>query len=556
MAGFYEHGIDLKGRASGATKVLCPKCSHTRKNKNDKCLSVNIDEGVFNCHNCGWSGTTKEREKIEKKYVVPEVNNSKVSDRVLEWFAGRSVSKAVVMRWDVAESIEWMPQVGEQRRCINFNYFRKGKLVNVKYRDKDKNFKMFAGAELIFYGLDFIDGLDEAVICEGEIDALSFYEAGIHNVVSVPNGASKGSLKLEYLDNCWEYFEGKKKIIIATDADEPGQKLRDELARRLGKERCWFISYPEGFKDANEVLVKLGADELNKIVLNASEWPLEGISTVEDFESNIDEIYLNGFPSGNPVGFKAFDQLLRFKGGEVTVITGIPGSGKSEFTDELTIKLAELFDWRWGMFSAENCPEAFHFTKLAEKYIGKSFYSDNVYYKMTPDELGKAKLFIHQHYYWVRLQDKGLTVDLLIAKCEELVLKKGINGFLIDPWNYIEHKRPSWQTETDYISEALSKFCSMAKRLNIHVFIVAHPVKIQKEKDTGAYKVATLYDIAGSAHWFNKADNGISVYRHFDTGVVDVHVQKVRFKFMGKIGLASFTWDKWTGKYTEFEEKF
>ncbi len=541
-------GIDLKGRTSGTQKVVCPQCSDGRKNKRDKSLSVNIGEGVYNCHHCGWAGGVKTVEKMEKKnYTIPEVNNTELTDNVLGWFLGRGISKATVMRFGISQSKTWMPQVEKEVTCINFNYFRAEKLVNVKFRDRDKNFKLVKDAELIFYGLDLIKDTKVALICEGEMDALSFYESGVYEAVSVPNGASKGNQKLEYLDNCYKYFEGKEKIILATDNDEAGLALREELARRLGKERCWIFQYPEDCKDANEILMKAGAETLKQCMKYVVEYPLEGITSVADIEDKINNLYQNGYPKGNKINLGT-DEFITWRPGELTGFTGIPGSGKSEFVDQVMVKMADLHEWKWAVFSAENQPEELHFAKLAEKFIGKSFYTQNVDYKMDLEQLHNAKKFINDKFFFVNIDEKNITLDGLLTKARELVLRKGINGFLIDPWNYVEHKIPQGYSETQYISEALTKMSRFSKVNNVHTIIVAHPTKIQKDTD-GKYKVATLYDIAGSAHWFNKLDNGVSVYRDFESGIVDVHIQKVRFKFVGKIGRASFEWEKNTGRY-------
>lgn len=548
-------GIELKGRKVGQFKTTCPKCSEERKKKKDPCLSVNIDTGVFSCHNCGWKGGVKI-DKVEKKaYSVPVVNNTQLSDKALAWFTDtRKISKATVMRFGISEGSEYMPQEQKPVKTIQFNYLRDNNLVNVKFRDAKKNFKLVSGAELIFYGLDLIKDCDTATICEGEIDALSFYEAGISQVVSVPNGASKGNQKLEYLDNCYSYFADKKKIIIATDSDEAGMILRDELCRRLGKERCFVVKYPEGCKDANEVLVKFGTKEVRQLIENAKEFPLEGIKTVEDFEKAIDYIYENGYPQGEKIGYNEFDKLLSFRKGEFTVITGIPNSGKSEFADQIKVKLSQLHKWRWGVFSAENQPEELHFVKLAEKFIGKAFYSFNDDIRMTPEEGLRAKSFVNDHFFFIMMNDENVTLDGLLSKARELVLRKGINGLLIDPWNYIEHKIPHGYSETQYISEALTKISRFAKINNVHIIVVAHPTKIGKNEDH-KYKVATMYDIAGSANWFNKPDNGMSVYLDFETKEVTVYVQKVRFKFIGKKGEAKFTWDYDSGRYSEIGQK-
>jgi twinkle protein len=546
-------GINLRNRTSGSIKTQCPKCSDQRKNKRDACLSVDITEGVYNCHNCGWKGTTKETKFEKKSYVVPQFNNTQLSDKALEWFLKRGITKATIIRFGITESLEWMPQTQKEMNCINFNYFRDGKPVNTKFRDGQKNFKLVKDAELIFYNLDSLLESDEAIICEGEIDCLSFYEAGLYHTVSVPNGASKGTQKLEYLDNCWKYFEGKKKIIIATDNDEAGIALREELARRLGKERCWIFQYPEGCKDANDILVKGDARQLKMYLDYITEYPIEGITSVEDLNDKINDIYINGYPKGQKIDFTNFDKLISWRTGELTAVTGVPGSGKSEFTDQIMVRLAKIHDWKWAIFSAENQPEELHFAKLSEKYIGKSFYSSNSDYKMNNEELNNSKYFINDHFYFVNIDEKNISLDGLLNKARELVLRKGINGFLIDPWNYVEHKIPIGYTETQYISEALTKISRFAKINNIHIITIAHPTKISKGED-GKYRVATMYDIAGSAHWFNKIDNGISVWRDFDTGIVDVYIQKIRFKFIGQIGKASFEWDKFTGRYKEFND--
>lgn len=544
-------GIELKGRKAGQFKTVCPKCSEERKKKKDPCLSVNIDTGVFSCHNCGWKGGVKI-EKVEKKsYTIPQVNNTQLSDKALAWFVeNRGISKSTIIRFNVTEGKQFFPQTNSEQTCFCFNYHREGNLVNVKYRDAYKNFKLVSGAELIFYGLDFIKGSDTAVICEGEIDAMSFYESGVMNAVSVPNGASKGNQKLEYVNNCWKDFEDKKEIIIATDSDEPGQALRDELCVRFGKDRCKIVVYPDGCKDANEVLIKYGAKAVKQLIEEAIDIPLEGIKTIEDLQEKIDYVYLKGYPSGEKVGFDDFDKLITWRRGEFTAFTGIPGHGKSEFIDQVTMKLAMKADWAWGIFSAENQPEELHFAKLAEKFIGKEFYSQFNENRMTPEECLKAKEFINDHFYFININEANVTLDGLLAKARELVLRKGIKGLLIDPWNYIEHKIPNGYSETQYISEALTKISRFCKLNNVHTILVAHPTKIGKNEE-GKYKVATMYDISGSAHWFNKIDNGISVYRDYETSETTVYVQKVRFKFIGKIGEVKFTWDRISGQYEE-----
>ena len=558
---FSELGIDLKGKQSGQVKTQCPKCSADRKNKKDPCLSVTFTspfEGVWNCHHCGYKGSLGGVKEQKKEYKVPEYINNPLPEKRMEWFRQRGISKSTLLRFKIGMSDKLSPKTGQAYQVLSFPYFRNDEVVNIKHRfdfTKDgkpcKSFMMEEGAELIFYNLDSLKESSLCYIVEGEIDCLTMYEAWPSVAcVSVPNGASSGSSKLEYLDHCWQYFEDKTQIVIATDGDGPGLALRDELARRLGKERCFFLRYPEGCKDLNEVLVKHGKDVVQQVTESVCAFPIEGITEVGDINEEINNIYNNGYPTGDTVGFEQFDQHLSFRRGELTTVTGIPNSGKSEFVDELLHRLASKRGWRIGIFSAEN-PPVLHFAKIAERHVGKRLHSTNSSYKMTEADLWQAKQFVANHYYFVSTKDITITLDYLLNKAKELVMQKGISAFLIDPWNYIDHARPNNLTETEYISQAYTKIANAAKSLDIHIFVVAHPTKLQKDKQTKKYEIPTLYSISGSAHFYNKTDNGITVYRHFDTNLVDVHIQKVRFKFIGKVGMVTFEYDWKTGRYNE-----
>lgn len=540
-------GIDLKGKKYGSMKTACPKCSQTRKNKKDPCLSVNITDGVYNCHHCDFKGKVFEKKK--KEYVKPPPRLEKLEKSTIEYFEKhRGISNNTLLRFKVTDSVEWMPKAQSEIPVICFNYFRNDALVNVKYRGKDKDFKMHKDAELIFYNLDAIDGVEEAVICEGEIDALSLHEAGIHNVVSVPNGASKGNQKLEYLDNCWQHFTDKKKIILMTDADEAGESLRNELVRRLGANRAHIVDFPKDCKDSNEVLVKHGKMALKTIVELARPLPIEGLVTMDDMFESVTNFYEHGYPQGVKARIGAFDDYLSFYPGQLTVVTGIPGSGKSEFIDLLMSRLASQHNWTWGICSFENPPE-FHVTKLAEKFVNKSFdFRKDTDHRMSPTQLEYAIGMIDKHFHFINLSLIDVTMDGLLEKAEQLVVQKGINGLLFDPWNCIEHKYGD-ETETKYVLTCLNKLIAFLEKYRVHCFLVAHPTKLRKDPGTKKYEVPTLYSISGSAHFFNRTHNGMSIYRDFETNQVDVYVQKVKWSWLGKIGFCSYNFNTFTREY-------
>tara|TARA_R110001606_G_scaffold343624_2_gene492215 strand:- start:15 stop:1694 length:1680 start_codon:yes stop_codon:yes gene_type:complete len=541
---FSENGIIIK-RNSGQVKTKCPKCSYDRKKKSDPCLSVNIDDGVWNCHNCGWKGGLKKENYMkEETYKKPKIQPklSKYSDGMIKYFASRGISEKTLIENKVGEGLEYMPQVQSERNTIQFNYYKNNELINVKYRDAEKNFKLVKDAERILYGLDDIINSDEIIIVEGEVDKLSFYEAGYKNCVSVPNGAS--NLKLEYIK---DLPDNLKKVYIATDNDEPGRKLAEELSRRLGRDICYRVDFKE-YKDANEALEL----DLSIFIKNAKAYPLEGVLGVDSFEIDIDDLYKNGLSKGDTTGHKAFDSIFSFTTSQLTVITGVPTHGKSNFLEHVCMKLAANHDWNFGVFSPEHYPLQLHFSVLAEKFIGKSFRELTKYERMSRSEVNDAKSFISSKFNWIRPDGDVFTIDSILEAAAGLVKRHGIKGLIIDPYNKI-HAPIGSQSETQYINDFLTKLTIFKQKYDIHIFLVAHPRKMNK-KDNGLYDVPTLYDIAGSANFYNQVDNGITVYRNFETGFSHIYVQKVKFRHIGEIGEAIFNYNLQNGRYHETGE--
>ena len=213
---FNQHGLE-EGKSQG----ICPLCSHDRKPKNqkDQCASYDWERGLGTCHNCNKTfqlHTFNRKGKAEKVYVKPTQpeEQTAVNDKVAEWFASRGISRSTLYEVGVTDGDEFMPQTGKLEHTIQFNYFVGDQLVNVKYRDGRKNFKLFKGAEKVFYNINSIVGYEYCVIVEGEMDVLALHEAGVTNAVSVPNGATLNTNNLEYLDNTIDYFLDQEKIII------------------------------------------------------------------------------------------------------------------------------------------------------------------------------------------------------------------------------------------------------------------------------------------------------------------------------------------------------
>ena len=546
-------GIRLRGYGNGSQKVVCPKCSHTRRNKTDPCLSVTIsDEGVaYLCHHCGWKGGARDHDERPAQVVRFKARDADMpsigplSHDAVEFFTRRGLSADVLREAGVGCTTWFIPAKQARVPCIAFPYREPGgKVVNVKFRTLDKDFAQVKGGKKLLFGWDRVN-LDEnqLVLCEGEIDALSLTQAGVVNACSVPDGAS--DRKWDFLDD--EELARFDRIVIAGDADDKGRELANELARRFGYERCWKVRWPEDCKDANDVLVKHGAAEVANRAACADAWPITGLHTILEYEPQIFELYHGGHKRGVSTGWSNVDKRMTIRGGELSVVTGIPGSGKSEFIDAMMVNLARAQEWSFAICSFENPPEE-HFAKLAEKFVGQPFF-EGPRPRMSENQVADTIIWAQQKFFLIRTEDEAPTIAWILEKARVAVIRHGIKGLVIDPYNEIEHQRPAGMTETEYVSDMLNRVKRFARNHDLHVWFVAHPAKPMRTRE-GDYPVPSLYDISGSANWSNKADIGIVVERNFDSNRVVIHVKKVRFKAIGIAGTAELEYDRATGIYS------
>lgn len=297
---------------------------------------------------------------------------------------------------------------------------------------------------------------------------------------------------------------------------------------------------------------------------DAGELPpaIEGIIDPLDCADELEEMFFNGLPTGTLTGYPSLDQYYRVMQGQWTIITGIPGSGKSTLLDNILVNLAKEHGWKHLICSPEHQPIKRHIASLCSIYTGKEFRRD----VMSEAEYAESLAFVQDNFKFIYPPEKDFTVNYILDLAKA-IQESGFDftGFVVDPYNELEHKRPTAMTETEYVSWLLSRFRRYARDSEKHLWLVAHPTKLRKvEKRYGAdvtneemvksvYPIPTLYDISGSAHFFNKADMGISVYRDKSDGknYTQVHVQKVRFRECGGIGTAELRFDWRSGKYSE-----
>ncbi len=553
-----NQGIKINSYSIGNYKTTCPRCSRQRKNKADRCLSVTITEAnvaIYNCHHCFWKGCAGDVKKgpVEtkpKEYVkpsLPKESSNGMPQNVIDYLKGRGITREV---WE-RNKIYYNPD----RKAICFPYYYEKEVLNIKSRIQPKGFFLEKGSKLIFYGLDDIKGKDTIIIVEGEFDKLALEVCGFQNVISVPNGApariKEGDIdnsgQFEYLQHAEEIFKNVKKVILATDNDVAGKNLQFELARRIGPEKCYIVEFPE--KDANDCLKELGVDTVIDCINSAKAYPINGLYRVHDFQKNLLDYFNNQMTRGCSTGYSNLDQYYSVPPGRLTVVTGIPGMGKSELLDAIMWNLSKGDNWNHAIFSPEHGKEA-HVTKLIEKVIEVSTdpKSKN---RMTEAQFIDGACVISKYFHFIVAEDfeAAPTLDWILDKARAAVFRYGIKGFVIDPYNEIEHVRAAGDTETDYISKLLSRLKKFAKTYGIHIWIVAHPTKIMKDKE-GKYLVPSMYDISGSSNWANKADFGLVVHRSETiASVTEVHIKKVKFKHEGKTGQCNLVYNRENGTY-------
>jgi twinkle protein len=279
-------------------------------------------------------------------------------------------------------------------------------------------------------------------------------------------------------------------------------------------------------------------------------WKAE-VVTIADMIGPILDLHDKGLAGGLSTGWPNVDDFYTVVPGFWTLVTGYPGSGKSEWVDALCLNLARLHGWRFVYYSPENQPQQLHMAKLLEKHTGKPFFQ-GPNERMSHKDIFAANLKLQHQFAFIKQSEGPRTIEEILGVCWGWINESGRDnpaGIVIDPWNEIDHHRPAALSETEYISKTLTYIRQFARNNECHIWLVAHPKLLPKEN--GKRPVPTLSDVSGSAHWWNKADFGVVVHREQTEGNNDVqiHVQKVRFKHMGKQGMAILKWDRLTGQY-------
>lgn len=383
------------------------------------------------------------------------------------------------------------------------------------------------------------------IITEGELDALTAIQCGFLRTISVPDGAPppgersaadlEASAKYDWLRELKPFLtrELAPEIILATDGDENGAALLQDLSVQLGRFRCKFLTYPkaknpeargrERLKDLNEVLQDYGPKGVIETI-NRAQWiKVDGVHRMSELPPLPKPIIYEPRPRQFPL----FRENFKVRMGDFSVITGTPGYGKTTFANDLFCGIAQDNGLTIAWASFEQEPQRDHRRNL------RTWFCSTPEHRLDADQLAAADRWIDaNHVFLVPNEDDDADLEWLLDKMEVAVVRYGASIILIDPWNELEHSRRQGETETEYTGRAIRALKRFAKAFRVHICVIAHPTKSVKDGD-GNYKLPTLYDIAGSANWYNKADLGVIVHKdtleYRDEPYTLVKVQKSRY---------------------------
>jgi len=544
-----------------STRVACPYCSAERRKSNQKDMTLTRKSDgavVFHCHHCQTSGSVQpQQERILSAVPNPTIVSNKLQDQHYAWLALRGISKPTADKMKLFASEKYFGKLGKTADAIGFPYYRQGALVAAKYRSfPEKDFTQDSGGAHDFFGIDLIKKDQPLIIVEGEIDCLSLMELGFENVVSVPSGApikvADGKVlpsedkKFAYVWNAREVLEAVPYVILATDQDTAGQALAEELARRIGKEKCRLAKFEK--KDLNEVMLD-DPTKVGDLLASAAPYPVSGISDAGTFYERLNELYTKGTGKGFSTGYQAVDEIYTVAPAQLTVVTGYPSSGKSNFVDQIMVNLAQAHDWKFAVCSFENQPEI-HISRLMEIYTRKRFFDGKE--RMTEQEKESAFKFVKEHFLFIDTNgEEPSTLDSILDRARVAVKRMGVRGLVIDPYNYIELPRGDG-TETAAISDMLTRVQKFCKAHDVHTWFVAHPSKITRQ-GTEQPRPDGM-SIAGSMAWWAKTDCGLTVHRKDHH--VEIAVWKCRYRWVGTQGETTMIYNKTAGTYSENLDAF
>lgn len=537
--------------------MKCHKCHPSRHNQSDPSLSVNMDEEVWNCHHCDWTGGLGGgeerasrpffREIKSKTYVTPIIHkpsDNPLNVEAVKMLKARGIDPKTAIDAGVFATKHYFGKIGKEVPALCFPFVKNGTIVNAKYRPIDttgfdeelKTFAQEKEAEPVWYGLDWCQDASQVVIVEGEFDALTFRQIGYEAVLSVPSGSPKThkevTSKFDFFPSGEAILRNATNVIIAIEQDGPGNIMAEEIARRVGKDKCLRVFYPDDCKDANDVLLKHGPNSLDMLVRQAPVFPTAGIVSPLELRNRVLHFKNHGLPPGFVCGFPNLDVLYKAVPGQTTVTVGVPTHGKTTVADSIMLGWAIKNDWVIGIFTPENYPQELYMVNLLQKVKKKPFE------QFSQEEIERGLEWLDAHVKLI--QPDMPTLPEIRDRIEFLVRRDGARALIIDPWTEVQTEA-GFGTQNDFIKTKLTDIRQHARDWDYHLYINVHPRKMTESKDVDGVSRTdkpSAYDIMDSSHFANKGDIIMSVWRDptADLSPIEVSVVKARHRRYGRRG--------------------
>ena len=560
-----ESEIKFKSHNGRRARSVCPVCKYNREHPEDPSVAWDLSSGVGYCHHCKMRfkidnnpesfgngreikqsnviddsrRTDVQRSKDYRTHLLPLDNNA------IQYLENRGISaetaiEAGVCSRQVWRGTSWFPYVA-------FPFFDENKIVNVQYKAADldhKSFFMETGGTLIPWNIRCIDedkGWEPLYITEGMIDALALIQCGCSYVVSVPNGAE---CRMECFNKYRERIYRKfAYIVFAGDTDEQGLKLRDRVCEYFSEKDVVCVKWKSGghvAKDADELLMTGGAaavtDALRYAELNGGEY----LSVSGAGDSGLERLFETGMPTGKGIDLRGFDDIVHFEEGNLLLVTGYPGSGKSTLVNYIVMRLMVMYKWKTLFFSPEKMPQKYHEAELVSLLCGKEFQKG-----MTKEEFCNARDRLSGNVVFI--DEAVSTVEDIVRLARRSVRVYGIKVLVIDPFVYLSIPAIPGASETQKIAEMLKKLMLATREMHIVTILVAHP---RKPSIDGPME-PSLYEVAGSANFYNFCDAGIIMERvKSGDNLVKITCGKARREFNGCLGECQLAYDSTCGRYS------
>ena len=527
----------------------CPLCGDEQKHLKRTDGAFDEEKGVGHCFCCGanffaskWTYQPQRRQMPRQ----PEISLGDYPSSIMAYLKERGLKPEVMHRLGVGWAELPADTPDGKKTFLAFRFLEHGLVFNVQYKSPDKEFRFEKDCRIAPYNIDAVLGAETVYITEGMMDAAVLVQCGYESVISLPNGCGT---RMSCFDPYREHFRGVK-IVYAGDTDPKGVEKRLEVARYFADNEFRYVEWAEG-KDANDVLMAGGEDLVRCSIEDFSrEVPPQGVVTVVDQMEQLNELIMNGVPRFPGINLHGFSHLVRFEPGRLMVISGSPGAGKSSFADYVMMSLAVQQSWKAAVYSPEKYPMSLHYFELGQILMGREMSRKN----FPPQAIERALRFLRQNIF--HISEECTSIEDIIATATQLVRQKGIRTLLIDPFNYIELPVLTGANDTQKISHVLRQIVDFAHQYKVLVILVAHPKKPQTDGGRkGEPQMPSLYDIAGSADFYNKCDYGLILQRQRSDEYAKgatltwIHVLKIRFRHLGQIGRRAFGYDSTCGRF-------